>query len=63
MCRGKGLQKCRRTRSEKSNQIFSSLSADEKTTQRVKQYLPKSAEKMAKVIINIISIASPTKRA
>ena len=55
--------KKRKTKSEKSNQIFSSPSAEEKTTQRVKQYLPKSAEKMAKVIINIISIASPTKRA
>jgi hypothetical protein len=55
--------KKRKTKSEKSNQIFSSPSAEEKTTQRVKQYLLKSAEKMAKVIMNIISIASPTKRA
>jgi hypothetical protein len=55
--------KKRKTKSEKSNQIFSSPSAEEKTTQRVKQYLLKSAEKMAKVIMNIMSIASPTKRA
>ena len=55
--------KKRKTKSEKSNQIFSSPSAEEKTTQRVKQDLLKSAEKMVKVIMNIISIASPTKRA
>lgn len=52
-----------RTKPANGNSVFSSPSAEEKATQRVKQYLPKCAEKMARVVMNIISNASPKKHA